>query len=88
MAAEFFKVFNPNDTSSVRFNYESPAQRRAKKEAQDAAAKQQAEVLPPGITKDVHGHLLLTDESAFSKWKAGQSEHKDAIAFLEEQASK
>jgi len=87
IAATFFKVLNPDDRSSVRFNYETSGQRRAKREATDAAAKAQAEALPPGIHKNEKGELSLVDEAAFTAWKASKSANKDAIEYLESVAS-
>ena len=87
LAAKFHGVLDPNDVSFARFNYETSGQRRAKREAQDAAAKSQAEQLPPGISKDEKGNLILSDAQAFQSWKDGKNEHKEALQFLESQAS-
>jgi hypothetical protein len=91
VAAKFFKVLDPDNTSSVSFSYETPQVRAAKKAAKEAAAKEverkQAEFLPPGITKTEKGEILLTDAAAFNAWKAEQSAHKDALAFLEDAAN-
>jgi hypothetical protein len=86
LAAQFFKILDPSDTASVRFNYETSGQRRAKREATDAEAQRQADQLPPGISRDADGGLLLTDSAAFETWKAGKTEHKAAIDYLESQA--
>jgi len=90
-AAKFLGVL-PNDGSdaSVKYIYSTSrdraAARQAKEDTARTAEQRQADQLPPGITRDADGGLLLTDSAAFETWKAGKSEHKAAIDYLESQA--
>ena len=87
LAAGFFGVLDSNNTASVRFSYETSRARREAREAREAATKAadkvQAEKLPPGISRQSDGGLVLTDEAAFTAWKKEKSEHSEALAFLE-----
>jgi len=92
LAAKFWNVQNSGDGgASVRFNYQTPRDRQAKREAREAAAadaeRKRAEALPPGVTRDKDGNLGLADPVAFENWKREKSEHADAVKFLEEQAA-
>jgi hypothetical protein len=90
MAARFFGIIPSQGGASVTFSYETSRARREAREAREAAAKaadkQQAESLPPGISREANGNLILTDEAAFTNWKKEKSEHADALKFLEDAA--
>jgi len=92
LAARFFQIL-PSDGSgaSVVFTYETPADRRRKREAREAAAadaaRKQSEALPPGVTRNERGELGLADPVAFEAWKKEKAEHKEAVEFLESQVA-
>src|SRR6266404_877269 len=73
MAARFFGILPTEGGAAVTFSYETSRQRREAREAREAAAKNadkvRAEQLPPGISRQADGGLILTDAPAFDAWK-------------------
>jgi dienelactone hydrolase len=88
-AAKFLGVL-PNDGSdaSVKYIYSTSrdraAARQAKEDAANAEAQRQKDFIPPGITKNEKGEILLTDAAAFDAWKKEKADHSEAIKFLEQ----
>jgi hypothetical protein len=88
LAAQFFKILDPDNTSSVRFNYATSRDRAAKREEKESAARtaaqREADFTPPGIERRPNGEILLVDEAAFTNYKREKAEHSEAVKFLEE----
>jgi hypothetical protein len=89
VAAKFFNVIaQGNGEPTVKFNYQTKADRQVKRDALAAEAKKKESGLtdsglPPGVERNKDGiGFLLVDESAYQAWKDANNAEAVAKAVI------